>query len=225
LTGDLDHLCAALGYGFAHVALLEEALTHRSMGAGNNERLEFLGDAVLGFVVAEQLYRRFPRASEGTLSRLRASLVNREALAGLARRLVMGDYLRLGSGELKSGGGRRTSILADALEAVLGAIYLDGGLDSARGCILRLYREQLESMSPHTSEKDPKTRLQELLQAHKKALPSYEVRSVGGEDHAQTFVVDCHIDGLAHAVVGSGSSRRNAEQEAARLALQMLEHA
>jgi ribonuclease-3 len=224
LTGDVDRLCAALGHQFADTSLLREALTHRSLGAGNNERLEFLGDSVLGLVIAQQLFVQFPRASEGALSRLRASLVNGEALAGLARQLSLGDYLHLGGGELKSGGVRRASILADALEAVFGAIYVDGGFERCRSCILNLYHERLAALSTSTPDKDSKTRLQEFLQARKKMLPSYELRSVEGEGHAQTFVVDCHIDGLSQAVVGSGSSRRRAEQEAASQALQVLDH-
>jgi ribonuclease-3 len=169
--------------------------------------------------MAEELYRRFPQAKEGELSRLRASLVKGETLAVLAREFGLGDYLLLGSGELKSGGYRRESILADALEAVIGAIYLDAGMECCRGCVLEWYAERLDALSPQGTLKDPKTRLQEYLQAHRLALPTYLVDSVEGEAHAQVFRVECRIEGLDMTTRGTGSSRRRAEQEAARIAL------
>ena len=219
-----DWAFGALGYQFQDAGLLELALTHRSAAGGNNERLEFLGDAVLGLAMSEALYASHPEADEGTLSRLRARLVRRETLEELARELALGDLLRLGPGELRSGGHRRASILANSLEAVLGAVFLDGGWRVAEEVILRLMSSRLASLDSGEDLRDPKTRLQEFLQARKKMLPSYELRSVEGEGHAQTFVVDCHIDGLSQAVVGSGSSRRRAEQEAASQALQVLDH-
>lgn len=214
----------AIGYRFDEPALLEVALTHRSAGGENNERLEFLGDAILAFVISVDLFRRFPQADEGTMSRLRASLVKRESLARIARALQLGEFLRLGSGEMKSGGHRRESILADALEAVIGAVYLDGGIDAGRGLVLRLFEQQLEGLSPDSARKDPKTRLQEFLQARRRALPVYHVHSVTGEAHQQTFAVACEVDGLDEPVEGVGSSRRKAEQTAAEEALRRLQH-
>ncbi|MDD3447700.1 MAG: ribonuclease III [Gammaproteobacteria bacterium] len=218
----IDPLFRHLGHRFQQTELLECALTHRSFRKDNNERLEFLGDAILSFVMAEELYRRFPQAKEGELSRLRASLVKGETLAVLAREFGLGDYLLLGSGELKSGGYRRESILADALEAVIGAIYLDAGMERCRGCVLEWYAERLDALSPQGTLKDPKTRLQEYLQAHRLALPTYLVDSVEGEAHAQVFRVECRIEGLDMTTRGTGSSRRRAEQEAARIALRNI---
>lgn len=218
----LDKLCRELQHAFHDMTLLETALTHRSVGSRNNERLEFLGDAILSFVISAELYSRFPEADEGTLSRLRSSLVKGDTLAGLARGLDLGNYLSLGSGELKSGGYRRDSILADALEAVFGAIYLDSDIDTIKTIILRLYDERISTATPHAELKDPKTRLQELLQSRHLPLPTYSVISVEGEAHAQTFVVRCDIEGLAEPTIGSASSRRKAEQAAAELALQAL---
>jgi ribonuclease III len=165
VSGSLDKFCARLGYDFRNPDLLDNALTHRSRGNRNNERLEFLGDAVLGLCISETLYERFPEVEEGDLSRLRASLVNRDTLADVAAGLDFGDLLRLGSGELKSGGFRRRSIQADALEAIFGAVYLDGGFDAARGAINRLFEGLFDGLPPPQHLKDPKTRLQELLQA------------------------------------------------------------
>ena len=218
----LERLSAQLGHQFAARALLEEATTHRSAGSKNNERLEFLGDGVLNFVIAGDLYERYPRASEGELSRLRSSLVNKEKLAELAAQLDLGSFLKLGSGELKSGGFRRASILADALEAIFGAIYLDSGFESARQAILRLYAAELGNLPNVAKLKDPKTQLQELLQARKLNLPEYSVVEVHGEAHAQTFKVACKIPGVEQPSYGTGDSRRRAEQEAARQALQLL---
>lgn len=215
-----------LSYRFSAPQLLESALTHRSAGSDNNERLEFLGDAVLNFVVASELYERFPEATEGELSRLRASLVKRETLAALARSLDLGGYLKLGSGEMKSGGHRRDSILADALEAVFGAVYLDGGFEACRRLVLMLYQDRVESLPEATSLTDPKTRLQEYLQSRRMPLPVYHVTEVTGEPHAQTFKVVCVVE-QAHktrTAQGVGSSRRRAEQDAAQKALKLLQH-
>lgn len=204
-----------LGCTIADPGLLARALTHRSAGPDNNERLEYLGDAVLSFVVAEILFQQFPDASEGELSRYRASLVSGEALAALAAGIGLGDRLRLGDGELKSGGHRRATILADGLEAVFGAIYLDRGLDAARGVAGRLFRQLLTSLPEASELKDPKTRLQEWLQGRGFALPAYTVLEVSGEPHDQRFRVRCDIAELAIAAEADGSSRRRAEQEAA----------
>ncbi|MCE8020009.1 ribonuclease III [Halomonas sp. MCCC 1A11036] len=213
-----------IGYTFRDIALLELAMTHRSFGGQNNERLEFLGDSIVNFVIAEALYARFPQAREGQLSRLRARLVRGQTLAELAREMSFGECLRLGSGEMKSGGHRRDSILADAVEAVLGAIYLDAGMDVARARVLAWYAERLESIDLQDTQKDPKTRLQEFLQSRQSPLPRYEVVSVEGEAHDQTFTVECHIELLDSHTLGTGSSRRHAEQQAAELALLQLEN-
>ena len=215
-----EALAKSVGYQFKDPRLLDIAVTHRSAGSGNNERLEFLGDAVLGQVVAEWLYRSFPESDEGQLSRLRASLVKREALADIARELALGDFLRLGSGELKSGGFRRGSILADALEAVFGAVLVDGGFEACRDCIHRLYAQRFEDISVVDELKDPKTRLQEYLQSRKLALPEYEMVRVTGKAHNQLFDVECRVIALDLVCVGQGSSRRKAEQAAA---VRMLE--
>jgi ribonuclease III len=204
-----------LGYAPRDAALFRAALTHRSASGANNERLEFLGDAVLNLVIAARLYAAFPRASEGDLSRLRARLVSREPLAEVAAALGLGAMLQLGSGELKSGGFRRQSILADALEALCGAIFLDGGLSAAQAVIERLFTPRLAALPEPEALKDAKTRLQEYLQSRSLALPHYSVLDVQGEDHAQTFRVGCRVAGLELAVEGAGSSRRRAEQQAA----------
>ena len=219
--GSLEALSRKLGYHFSNPGLLECALTHRSAGSYNNERLEFLGDAILNFLVADELYQRFPSASEGELSRARANLVNGSALAVLATAYNLGDFLRLGSGELKSGGFRRESILAGTLEAVIGAAYLDKGFDACRTLVQALYRERLATISPETHPKDPKTRLQEYLQAHKRPLPFYTVTAVEGDAHLQIFKVECVIEGLSPCR-GEGNSRRVAEQNAAQQALRLL---
>lgn len=209
----------ALGYQFKDSTLLEQALTHRSVGSVNNERLEFLGDAILGFIVADAFYRRFPKATEGQMSRLRATLVKGKTLATLARNVDLGEYLVLGTGELKSGGHRRESILAGAFEAIVGAVYLDGGIDSAGDLVRRLLAEQIAQLSPESVEKDAKTLLQELAQSHKLPLPVYNLVSVEGEAHQQIFTVECKVELLTHVTGGSGASRRMAEQEAAGKAL------
>lgn len=218
----LDRLVRALDYEFQDPALLTLALTHRSVSSQNNERLEFLGDAVLGGIIAAELFLRFPQASEGQLTRLRASLVKGDTLAKIGRELALGEYLSLGSGELKSGGHRRGSILACALEAIIGAVWLDGGDAAARRLVLRLYAARLDEVSPEAAHKDPKTRLQEYMQARKLPLPVYELLSVEGEDHQQTFRVRCRVAGAAEAVEGRGSSRRKAEQDAARQAFERI---
>jgi ribonuclease III len=212
----------ALGYDCRDAALLEAALTHRSAGGPNNERLEFLGDAVLNCVVAMLVFREFAAADEGDLSRFRASLVSGEALAVIAAEIELGDQLRLGSGELKSGGFRRKSILADTLEALFGAIYLDGGFDAAARVIERLFGARLDRLPSAADLKDPKTRLQEALQARGLPLPVYVVESVSGEAHNQMFRVVCSVDVLGLRTEGSGASRRRAEQVAAQLLLTAL---
>lgn len=218
----LDRLARQLDYNFRNVNLLNEALTHRSASSKNNERLEFLGDGIVNFVIAAELFKLCPQASEGELSRLRATLVNGEKLAELALALNLGQYLRLGSGELKSGGFRRASILADALEAVFGAVYLDSDFEKCQKLILHIYRDELQSLPDPLQLKDPKTRLQEYLQARKQPLPEYQIETVTGEAHKQTFTVSCSVKDSEAVFVGSGSSRRKAEQEAALKALNKL---
>ncbi|HSN73045.1 MAG TPA: ribonuclease III, partial [Steroidobacteraceae bacterium] len=210
------------GRGCRDAALLDAALTHRSAGNVNNERLEFLGDAVLNCVVASMLFREFGTANEGDLSRFRATLVSEASLATIAAEVGLGERLRLGSGELKSGGFRRKSILADALEALFGAIYLDGGFEAAAAVIERVFAGRLERLPSADELKDPKTRLQEMLQARGYALPAYTVEAVTGEPHAQTFAVSCRIDALELLETASGSSRRRAEQAAAEAVLERL---
>lgn len=213
-------LAERLGLSLSDPALLDRALTHRSHGSANNERLEYLGDAVLTFVVAEMLYRTFPDASEGELSRFRASLVSGEALAGIASTLGIGDHLRLGEGEMKSGGQRRATILADALEAVFGAVFLDQGLGAARRVAERLFQTPIAALPSAAELKDPKTRLQEWLQGRGHALPAYSVLEVSGEPHDQRFLVRCEVPDLSLAAVAEASSRRRAEQEAAQRILE-----
>ncbi|MEX1993332.1 MAG: ribonuclease III [Steroidobacteraceae bacterium] len=209
-----------LGCTLADDALLQRALTHRSYGADNNERLEYLGDAVLSFVVAELLFRHFPGASEGELSRYRASLVSGEALAVFAAGIGLGEWLRLGDGEMKSGGQRRATILADALEALFGAIYLDRGLDAVRAVAKRIFSERLATLPSAAELKDAKTRLQEWLQGRGHALPAYTVLEVSGEPHDQRFRVRCDVGELAITAEADGNSRRRAEQEAAQRVLE-----
>lgn len=215
-------LMDALAYRFEDSSLLDEALTHRSVSERNNERLEFLGDSILNFVIASELFERRPDDTEGALSRLRASLVNKESLARIARQLQLGDWLRLGSGERKSGGRRRDSILSDAVESIIGAVYLDGGYECSRALILRLYRDRLAELPEASELKDPKTRLQEYLQSSRHALPSYRVNRVSGKAHDQTFSVSCHVEGLDIVTTGTAGSRRRAEQVAAAAMLERL---
>jgi ribonuclease-3 len=212
-----------IGYTFRQPELLQTALTHRSFGTPNNERLEFLGDAVLSVVISEALFLKFPESDEGSMSRLRASLVNGETLAVIARRLCLGDVLRLGPGELKSGGFRRDSILAGTLEAVIGAVYLEGGFEASRHSILSVFQEELQAVSLAGMAKDPKTQLQEYLQARRQPLPEYRVKGVEGRDHEQRFHVECQVAGLEVVVAGEGGSRRKAEQDAAAAALRLLQ--
>lgn len=218
-----DVLCRRLGYQFKNTRLLDAALTHRSAGGTNNERMEFLGDSVLSLVISEKLYQQFPQASEGQLSRLRASLVKGDTLATLAQGFELGEYLRLGAGELKSGGFRRESILADALEAVFGAIYLDGGFEVACRLITEVYQVRLSQLTLEITLKDPKTRLQEYLQSRRLPLPEYEMVAVQGEDHSQHFRMRCSIAALDMSSEGEGGSRRKAEQDAAMKLLDLIE--
>jgi ribonuclease-3 len=209
------------GYSFGNVALLRQALTHRSFGVPHNERLEFLGDGVLNCVVAAVLFERFSQLPEGELSRLRASLVNQQSLFEVAQRLGLGSQLLLGEGELKSGGTQRPSILADALEALIGATFLDGGFAAAHALVLRLFEGQFAAVDPHVVGKDAKTLLQEFLQARRLALPHYSVIATAGEAHEQSFRVECAIPELNIRTQGEGSSRRSAEQIAARRAYEL----
>ena len=204
-----------LGHTFREPALLREALTHRSFGTPNNERMEFVGDAVLNCVVGATQYERFPALPEGDLSRVRAGLVNGETLARVARQLGLGADIRLGDGELRNGGAERASILADALEALFGAVFLDGGFDAARSVIVTCYADVLRDADPGALGKDPKTRLQEWLQARRWPVPEYVVVATSGEPHEQRFTVECRIPSLTIVASGEGSSRRAAEQAAA----------
>jgi ribonuclease-3 len=216
-------LLRRLGHAFKNPALADQALTHRSFGGVHNERLEFLGDSILNLLVAEALFQRFPDTREGELTRMRASLVKGETLAAIARELQMGDSLRLGVGEMKSGGWRRDSILADALEAMVGAIYLDAGLDACRDRLLSWYGERLQQVLPGDVNKDAKTRLQELLQGRSQALPTYRLHATHGEAHNQNFEMVCQVPSIAgQSFHGQGSSRRGAEQAAAQAALDYL---
>lgn len=222
MTRKPDLLSHKLGLSFDNTELLAMALTHRSAGSKNNERLEFLGDAILGFVIAQKLFELFPEASEGVLSRLRAGLVNQSSLAEIARQLNLGDYLLLGSGELKSGGFRRESILSDAVEAIIGALYQDQGIEASRLWILQLFAEKLQKVSLENWRKDSKTQLQELMQSKKMDLPEYTLVTMSGLPHEQTFTVKCTIPLLKDACIGSGATRKRAEQDAAEQMLQLL---
>jgi ribonuclease-3 len=218
---DLEDFTLRIGYRFNDPDLLRRALTHRSYGSSHNERLEFLGDSVVNCIIALELYEKFPRLAEGELSRLRANIVHQPSLAAAALRFAIGGQLRLGEGELKSGGSRRPSILADAVEAVIGAVFLDGGFAAARQVVRALLGNALASIDPATPSKDPKTLLQEHLQARKLALPQYTVIATRGEAHDQQFQVECAIPELGIRSLGEGSSRRGAEQEAARQAYEL----
>lgn len=215
-------MAEALGYRFADPALLGDALTHRSAGAVNNERLEFLGDALLNTIIAIELFNRHPEAPEGELSRLRAALVRGETLAGIGRELGIGEALRLGEGERKSGGQRRASIVADAVEALIGAVFLDSDFETVRGLVVRLYASRLDDLPSADELKDPKTRLQEYLQQRRRTPPDYEVVEVGGADHARRFTVRCRIEGLGIECTATDTSRRKAEQQAASACLDEL---
>jgi ribonuclease-3 len=222
MIDDLEWLATRFGRACRDRGLIEAALTHRSAGGVDNERLEFLGDAVLSFAVAELLYREFPLAGEGELSRRRASLVSGETLADIAESLGVGERLRLGPGELRSGGFRRRSILADALEALIGAVHLDGGALASSAAVERLLRPRLAAQGDAPATKDPKTRLQEWLQSRSLPLARYTVATVTGEQHEPTFAVRCEIESASIAAEGIGSSRRRAEQVAAERALEAL---
>ncbi|GAW84869.1 ribonuclease III [Bathymodiolus platifrons methanotrophic gill symbiont] len=217
-----EQLCKKLGLTFNQPEWFVLALTHRSMGAKNNERLEFLGDSILGFVIAEALFERFPKASEGVLSRLRASLVNQESLAELARLHKLGDYLILGSGELKSGGYRRASILSDAVEAIMGAIIKDQGTESCKTWVLDLFADRIAELRLDNWQKDPKTRLQEHMQARQLDVPCYTLISQSGLPHEQTFKVECSVALFEKKFIGAGVSRKKAEQQSAELMLDQI---
>ncbi|VVC75814.1 Ribonuclease 3 [Aquicella siphonis] len=217
-----DELSLKLNYEFKQPKYLKIALTHRSKGGEHNERLEFLGDAVVNFVIAEILYQQFSKATEGELSRWRASLVNRDTLADLAKEFGLGRFLFLGPGELRSGGSERQSILSCAMEAIIGAVYLDGGFDTARRKIAEWYSPLLQSLSSASNHKDPKTLLQEYLQSRRMALPVYKVEAISGEAHQQVFTVSCAVEGLEQQTLGKGTSRRRAEQDAAQAMLSAL---
>jgi ribonuclease-3 len=219
---NLKKLQQRINYQFANESLLEAALTHRSFSSTNNERLEFLGDSLLGVTISQQLFKQFPDLKEGVLSRQRSRLVKGVTLAALAREFSLSDYLIMGSGELKSGGYRRDSILADAIEAIIGAIFLDSDIQQCQKAILHWFDDRLQSLSSHDQLKDPKTRLQELLQSKKKPLPSYTVANIEGASHEQRFTVDCEVALLDNAVTATAGSRRQAEQEAATSVLELL---
>ena len=215
-------LSRIIHYTFNDPSLMIMALTHRSFSAQHNERLEFLGDSVLSFLIANELYKRFPRIDEGDLSRLRAQLVKESSLSTIATSMGLGDFIRLGEGELKSAGWRRPSILADTFESMIGAIYLDGGIEPTHQFVLRFFETQLNEIDPKLVHKDPKTLLQELLQSKKSDLPIYTVVSIEGEAHSQTFTIECHIKKSNIKTQGVGNSRRIAEQEAASKAYQLM---
>jgi len=222
LNADLLALQTRLGYRFTSLPLLARALTHRSHTDESYERLEFLGDSVLGFVVADHVYRAETNFSEGRLAKLRAAVVNARALADVAREIGLGQHIKLGRGEETTGGRDKASILSDTVEAVIGAIYLDTDLERVRSLLLGWYASRLGEIKPGIANKDPKTRLQEILQGSRKSLPTYTVTNVKGEAHNQEFTVQCEVDGLDGPLVGIGSSRRKAEQAAAQQALERL---
>lgn len=219
----LEDLEQRLGHRFTRRALLKEALTHRSFSADNNERLEFLGDSLVNFIVAADLFERFPDAREGQLSRLRASMVRGKTLAEIARELELGSMLRLGVGEKKSGGAQRLSLLADALEAVIGAIYLDAGMQTCEQVVRQWFETRLADLSLDRPIKDAKSQLQEILQARKFSVPDYRVLQITGSDHEQQFEVVCEVSELALQTFGKGSSRKTAEQKAASDMIRRLE--
>lgn len=215
-------LLIAVDYKFTDASLLQQALTHRSASKKHNERLEFLGDAVLGLVIAQRVYEKFPGLPEGKLTRMRSNLVKGETLAKIARELDLGALIKLGPGEMKSGGRRRDSILADSVEALLGSIYIDDGLEAVTTAIDRLFEERINALDPDVQIKDNKTQLQEYLQGKQLELPEYKVNNIDGKDHAQTFTVLCNVTALNMQQTGVGKSRRIAEQEAAKLILENL---
>ena len=215
-------LSRIIHYTFNDPSFMIMALTHRSFSSQHNERLEFLGDSVLSFLIANEIYKRFPRIDEGDLSRLRAQLVKESSLSTIATSIGLGDFIRLGEGELKSAGWRRPSILADTFESIIGAIYLDGGIEPTHEFVLRFFETQLNEIDPKLIQKDPKTLLQELLQSKKSDLPIYTVVSIEGEAHSQTFTIECQIKKSNIKTQGVGNSRRIAEQEAASRAYQLM---
>ena len=220
---NVDKFCTLTGYQFRQQDLLEQALTHRSYSrSNNNERLEFLGDSILNLIISNHIYLRFKDADEGDLSRIRASLVKEESLAQIAMDIGLGDHIRLGGGELKSGGFRRASILSDALEALIAAIYLDSDYAQIEATVLRLYQGQLQTVDENANLRDPKTQLQEYLQAKKMHLPRYQVEQTSGKSHNQVFTVSCNITDLELQSKGKGSSRKKAEQQAAQKILDKL---
>lgn len=217
-----DRLERALGYTFLQKDLLKLALSHRSVGRQNNERLEFLGDSLLGLIITEYLYKNFPSVREGDLTRVRSSLVKGDTLAQIAQAFSLGEYLYLGEGELKSGGFRRASILADAVEAVIGAIYLESGMDVCRQVVLSWYEDKLAALDIEKDGKDAKTLLQEYLQKHKRPLPVYETVSIAGESHAKEYTVECSVEHVKEKTLASSSSKRNAEKLAAEKMLTLM---
>ncbi len=218
----IPRLSQKLGYTFKKPSLLVQALTHRSAKGAHNERLEFLGDSILGFVIAEELYAKFPKENEGDLTRMRSSLVKGVTLADIARDFGLGEYLILGPGELKSGGHRRDSILEDAVEAIIGAVFLDADLETCKTLVLGWFSKRLKQIKPGQEQKDPKTRLQEYLQGRKIALPLYEVIDTKGQSHNQEFTVRCTTSEISIPVVTKGTSRRKAEQSAAKKVLEII---
>lgn len=220
-----DRLLQSIGYQFKEIDLLQQALSHRSIGSHNNERLEYLGDSLLNFIIAEALFKKFPRAKEGDLSRLRAFLVQGATLAEIAAEFDLGEYLLLGEGELKSGGFRRTSIQSDAIEALIGAIYRDSNFETCRATVLAWFAARLDSITLENTDKDPKTRLQEYLQEKKRPLPNYVVIETLGEAHAKQFVIECRLQDEALMTQGCSSSKRAAEKLAAEKMLAMIEQA
>ena len=223
MTPARRQLAARIGHPFTDAGLLDRALTHRSAGAHNNERLEFLGDSILTFLVAEHLYSTYPDTPEGKLTRLRARIVRRESLAAAARKLGIGDALALGAGERKTGGRERESILAGAFEAIVGALYLDSDLATCRDRVRTLLEDGFEAAARDDGGKDAKTRLQELLQAQAKPLPTYRIVEIEGAAHRQSFTVRCHVEGIDEDTIGTGSSRRRAEQDAAGRVMAILD--
>ena len=223
-TNNIEQLEKILNYIFKDKSLLEQALTHRSFQGNNNERLEFLGDSILNFIIAELLFKKFNLLPEGDLSRLRSQLVKSSTLSEIGIFLNLGDYLILGEGELKSSGWRRPSILADSVEAIIGAIYSDGGISAASDLIISWYKDKIESINPNDIQKDSKSLLQELIQARKIGLPEYNVVSIEGEAHCQHFKVSCSILKLGISIEGEGSSRKIAEQAAADEVLKKLKN-
>jgi len=219
---ELEKLTQVLKYDFEDPSLLRLALSHRSINGPNNERLEFLGDSILNFIIAEALFEKYPHEKEGKLSRMRANLVNGEVLAELAEEFKLADYILLGLGELRSGGASRKSIRADAVEAIIGAIFLDSNFETTRERVRQWFSDRLASANSQTHLKDPKTRLQEHVQKQQCPVPTYRVRKVEGKDHAQTFVVDCTIEGMEVEAQGTGANRRKAEQAAAAAVLKLL---